>query len=85
MRINYLNSPRILYHAGISFYSTKIVFDQDFGSNKQILGMEIRLSERLTNDQIKILDAIDTFYMLSPQVILFKTFARMEREKNCNT
>lgn len=85
VKVNYLDSPRLLYKSHIGFYRTEIIYDKDFGSAKQILGMKIYLSERLKDSQIKMLDCIDTFEMLSPTTILFKTFARMERESNCNT
>lgn len=80
LKLNYLDAPRLLYQLGISFYSTFTLCDEEFTHPKQILGMQIGLSERLTNEQIKFLDCIDTFHMVSPTVIIFKTFARMKRE-----
>ena len=76
LKLNYLDSPRLLYRMGISFYKTEIVRN---GNNK-IAGMQISLTDPLTQDQLAFLHAIDTFYEISQSTIMFQTFAQYKRE-----
>ena len=77
-KLNYLDSPRLLYRMGISFYKTEIIRN---GNNK-ISGMQISLIDPLTREQAKFLDMIDTFYEISSNVVIFKSFSQCKRESN---
>ena len=76
LKLNYLDAPRLLYRMGISFYKTEIIRN---GNNK-ISGMQISLTDPLTQEQLDFLHAIDTFYEISPSKIMFQSFAQYKRD-----
>ena len=76
LKLNYLDSPRLLYRMGISFYKTELVRNE----NNKISGMQISLTEPLAQEQLDFLHAIDTFYEISSVVIMFQSFAQYKRE-----
>ena len=76
LKLNYLDAPRLLHRMGISFYKTEIIRN---GNNK-ISGMQISLTDPLTEDQLMFLHAIDTFYEISSVVIMFQSFAQYKRD-----
>lgn len=75
LKLNYLDSPKLLYRMGIRFYEIKILKNEH-----EVLGMQISLTNPLTREQRYFLYAIDTFYEISPTTIMFKTFAQYKRE-----
>ena len=75
LKLNYFDAPRLLYRMGIRFYESKILKNEH-----EVLGMRIRLVDPLTEEQLMFLHAIDTFYVISPTTVMFKTFAQLKRE-----
>ena len=61
---------------GSSFYKTEVLRN---GNNK-ISGMQISLTDPLTQEQLDFLHAIDTFYEISSVVIMFQAFAQYKRD-----
>ena len=76
LKLNYLDSPILLHRMGISFYKTEIIRN---GNNK-ISGMQISLTDPLTQEQLDFLHTIDTFYEIALSTIMFQTFAQYKRE-----
>lgn len=76
LKINYLDSPRLLYRLGIKFYSTRVIKL----ANNRVEGMQINLVKPLKMYQLDFLYAIDTFYELTPTKIMFLTFAQYKRD-----
>ena len=74
LKLNYLDSPRLLYRMGIDFYKTEVIWNEN-----KILGMQITLAKPLTEEQAMFLHAIDTFYESSPTTVMFQSFAQYKR------
>lgn len=75
LKLNYLDSPKLLHRMGIYSYRSQVVRK----ANK-IVGMRIYLANPLTMTQLDVLNAIDTFREVSPLTIMFYSFAHYKRE-----
>ena len=77
LKLNYLDSPKLLHRMGIEFYSTKVIKHK-----KRVVGMWIGLVDPLTKEQAMFLHAIDTFYVITPTptTVMFQSFAQHKRE-----
>lgn len=75
LKINYLDSPKLLYRLGIRFYESKILRNEH-----EVLGIRIRLVDPLTEEQAMFLREINTFYEISSTTVMFKSFTQLKRE-----